>query len=121
MGKVKAGLIQMSLKGETSMTPNAIRDRMLVRELDRIAVKGDATPLAIFEPIAPMEDARPEQHALVRDYHAALAWFRAGRFATAAAAWTRLAAMDAPSARGLWQASAAHRLRVCRLPDSGVL
>ncbi len=37
MGKVKAGLIQMSLKGDTSMTPKQIRDRMLEAHLPLIA------------------------------------------------------------------------------------
>ena len=40
MAKVKCGLIQMSLKGDGSMTPEAIRDRMIEAHIPYIEDAG---------------------------------------------------------------------------------
>jgi len=79
-------------------TAELVRGRMPLRELDWIAVKGRAEPLAIFEP------GREEPA-----YAEALAHYRARRFAEAEAIWSRLAEADPPSA------AMATRARIFRL------
>ncbi len=58
-----------------------------LRELDRIAVKGRATPLRIFEPV---EGAAAAPGA-VADYSRALAFYRDRDFVAAASIWEKLA------------------------------
>ena len=41
MSTIKAGLIQMSLKGDTSMTPEQIRDKMLEAHIPLIEQAGE--------------------------------------------------------------------------------
>jgi class 3 adenylate cyclase/CHASE2 domain-containing sensor protein len=61
-------------------------------ELDAIRVKGREAPLALWQPLGPIDAATPEQHALARQYADALAHYRAMRFAEAAAGWDALSA-----------------------------
>jgi class 3 adenylate cyclase len=61
------------------------------REIDRVRVKGRTRPVAIFEPLG--ED-HPLPPAAARDFAAALAAYRAGRFEDAAARFAGLAAID---------------------------
>ena len=80
---------------------DSIRDRLdsriLFREIDRVVVKGRDTPLPIFEPLAQTASARAEDEARARDYAAALAAYRAWRFADAATAWRALGPDDGPA------------------------
>ena len=68
-------------------TAQALADRVPLRELDWVAVKGRSEPVAIYEP----GEADPL-------YSEALAHYRARRFAEAEAIWTALAPDDPPSA-----------------------
>jgi class 3 adenylate cyclase len=61
-------------------------------ELDTIRVKGRDAPLALFEPLGPIDAATPAQREHARQFAEALADYRAMRFAEAAAAWDALAA-----------------------------
>jgi adenylate cyclase len=69
-----------------------VNERFLVNELDRIRVKGKEDALAIFELIRAAADATDADRHYVAAYGAALAAYRAGRFAVAEAGWARLAA-----------------------------
>ena len=61
-------------------------------ELDTIRVKGREAPLALFEPLGPIDVVTPAQHEHARQFAEALADYRAMRFAEAAAAWEALGA-----------------------------
>jgi hypothetical protein len=56
-----------------------------------VRVKGRTRPVAIFEPLGADHSLPP---AAARDFAAALAAYRAGRFEDAAAGFARLAAID---------------------------
>jgi len=60
-------------------------------ELDTIQVKGSETPLTIFAPLVPQATATAVQRAYTEHFAPALAHYRAGRFAEAAALWEALA------------------------------
>ena len=75
--------------GET--TGRLVAGEILLREVDRVLVKGAAAPLRIFEPIAERAFATPEQQAGVERYAEALALYRARRFEDAAELWEKLA------------------------------
>ena len=79
-------------------TAELARSAFLVRELDLIQVRGRETPLAIFQPIAPLRAATPEQHDRVARYVEALRHYRARRFADAALLWDTLAKEEEPTA-----------------------
>lgn len=72
-------------------TAAAVAGWFLMRELDRVAVKGRDQPVGIYEVIAPPMTASEAQHRLVEDYAAALALYRSRRFDEAAAAFDKLA------------------------------
>ena len=66
------------------------RDAFVFRELDQVRVKGRTEPLTIFEPLAERDDADRDIVARRQQYEAALADYRAMRFAAAAVAWRAL-------------------------------
>ena len=67
-----------------------VQDAFLLCELDTIRVKGRATPLRIFMPLAAQAAATAPQYAYARDFALALAHYRAGNFSAAAALWEQL-------------------------------
>jgi len=73
------------------LTAKLTKDDFLLRELDRITVKGGQAPIAVFEPIAERAKATPEQIDRVRRYADALAYYRAMRFVDAYTIWEALA------------------------------
>ena len=75
------------------------------RELDQIKVKGRAQPVRIYEVLA-QGDLPPDRGAAVACYAEGLAAWRAGAFDAAAAAFSRHAATDRPSALFLKRAAA---------------
>lgn len=72
-------------------TAELCQEAFLLRELDAIRVKGRATPLAVFEPMAELGRAMPAAREHARRYAEALAHYRAMRFADAYAVWDALA------------------------------
>ena len=74
-----------------------VGDEFLLREIDRVAVKGGSAPITLYEPVAELSEATDEHHALTRRYVEALGLYRARRFAEAWEAWKAQAA-DGPSA-----------------------
>lgn len=75
-------------------TAASLGDAFILRELDRIAVKGRETPLAIFEPLQQGEGT----HMLVARYAQALAFYRDRNFQAAMQIWQEMAAQgDRPS------------------------
>ena len=72
-------------------TAELVRDELLLRELDRIWVKGGQAPIAVFEPLVERAKATPEQVDRVRRFADALAHYRAMRFADACVIWEALA------------------------------
>lgn len=91
-------------------TADLVKQRLLLRELDWILVKGAAHKLTIYQPIAPVETATDEERDLVARYAAALENYRAMRFAEAAALWDKLVAKvePAPSPSSVMAARARH-------------
>ena len=77
-------------------TAAVIGDGFLLRELDRVAVKGRAAPVGIYEVMAAAVSADDSQRRLAADYGAALDLYRSRRFDEAAAAFTAIAD-DGPS------------------------
>ena len=72
-------------------TAELVRQEFLLRELDRIWVKGGQAPIAIFEPLVERAKATQEQIDRVQRFADALAHYRAMRFADACAIWEALA------------------------------
>jgi len=72
-------------------TAELAEGEILLRELDRIRVKGRVEPLAIFEPLGERARATAEDQARVRRYREGLDHYRAMRFADAIAVWDALA------------------------------
>ena len=68
------------------------------RELDAIRVKGRATPVRIYEPLAPAGAVTSQQQSCVNAYAEGLACFRARDFAGAVEHFARAAGADPPSA-----------------------
>jgi adenylate cyclase len=75
-------------------TMAALSDRYLFCELDAVALKGKRNPVAVYEAIAPIESATPEQRDYVARYQAALQCYRTGDVNRAAALWLELAAIS---------------------------
>ena len=73
------------------LTAELAKDEFLLRELDRITVKGGQAPIAVFEPIVERAKATPEQIDRVRRFADALAHYRARRFVDAYTIWEALA------------------------------
>ena len=78
-------------------TAERARDVFLLRELDLIQVRGREAPLRIYQPIAPLATATPEQHDRVARYGEALEHYRAGRFSDAALVWDAVAKDEEPA------------------------
>ena len=74
-------------------TAARVQEAFLLCELDTIRVKGRATPLTIFMPLAERSTATAIQCAYVRGFATALAHYRARRFVEAATMWESLALM----------------------------
>ena len=73
-------------------TMAALPERYLFCELDAVTLKGKRFPVAVYEAIAPIETATPEQRDYVARYQAALQCFRTGDTNRAAELWLELAA-----------------------------
>lgn len=91
----------MMVSGET-VTHHG--DPAAFRALDTVRVVGRNEPVAVFEPLSDARRADPEDSARRAAYAAALADWRAGRFAAAAAGFTVLAAIDSAAAAMLRKA-----------------
>jgi adenylate cyclase len=79
---------QILVSGETA---GRIRNQILCRHVDRVAVKGKSRATELYEPICAVREVTPEQAELVRRYEAALARYFAGSFLEAAALFAALA------------------------------
>ena len=84
------------LVGDT--TRDRLSERVLLRELDRVVVKGRERPVPLHEPLAALEAASADDRARAAGYEAALADYRARRFAEAATTWRALGPDDGPAA-----------------------
>ncbi len=69
-----------------------LRDAFLLNELDLVRVKGKEEAIAVYELVCAEADITDAECSYVARYAAALAEYRAGRFAEAEAAWSGLAA-----------------------------
>ncbi len=67
-------------------TYNELKDRIVARRLDKVAVKGKKEPVIIFEVLAETHTATDEQKKLAADFEAALDKYLAKDFAGAGAA-----------------------------------
>ncbi len=74
------------------------RPTIALREIDRVVVKGGTRPQLVFQPLGRHETLNDDTKALAAAYADALALYRRGAFAEAAAAWRALADRDPPSA-----------------------
>ncbi len=82
------------------MTARAIGSDLLLREVDRVLIRGRGRPTHAFDFLGRPEDATPEAIRLMSDYRSAFALYAAGRFQEAAVQFSRLAEMfpdDGPS------------------------
>jgi adenylate cyclase len=73
-----------------SSTMVAVKDRYLFCELDAVTLKGKRAPVSVYEAIAPIGAATPEQHEYVARYNAALQCYRNGDLERAVSIWTAL-------------------------------
>ena len=81
---------QIVVSGETA---GRVADRFIMRELDRVAVKGKAEPLRILEPLSNLDATEPPE-SFVR-YEEALAAYRDRKFTETVAIWDEIG--DGPS------------------------
>ncbi len=65
-----------------------LHDAFVLNELDLVRVKGKEEALAVFELVCTATEATDADRSYVAGYAAALAEYRAGRFAAAEAAWS---------------------------------
>ena len=72
-------------------TADLAKDEFLLRELDRIQVKGGRGPISIFEPLCERSTATPADLDRAARFADALARYRAMQFADASAIWAALA------------------------------
>jgi adenylate cyclase len=73
-------------------TMSVLPERYLFCELDSVTLKGLRLPVAVYEAIAPIESATPEQRDYVARYQAALHCYRTGETGRAAELWLQLTA-----------------------------
>ena len=78
-------------------TAHLASDAFLMREVDRVLVKGAARPMAIYQPIAEHRIATETQREIVARYKSALEHYRGRRFEEAIAAWDELTAKYEPA------------------------
>jgi adenylate cyclase len=71
-------------------TAGRVRDQILCRPIDRVAVKGRTGATLVFEALCPLAEAVPAQHELARAYESALAQYFAGNFSDAAESFVAL-------------------------------
>ena len=96
-------------------TAELVKDEFLLRELDRIWVKGGQAPITVFEPLVERAKATSAQVDRTRRFADALAEYRALRFVDACAMWEALAreehdAWGAPSGTGAPQPGPAAKM-----------
>jgi adenylate cyclase len=75
-------------------------DGMFFREVDRVAVKGRETPVAVYQPLGLKDGPTPEEKALSEEFAGALEMYRQEKFAEAAALFQKILARhpgDSPS------------------------
>ena len=78
-------------------TAAAVKDQVLLREIDRVAVKGRTEPLTIHEPLANKTGATPGHQTAAVTFAKALGHYRARRFDQAAEIWRGMADDDGPA------------------------
>jgi adenylate cyclase len=71
-------------------TARLASDDFLLREIDRVLVKGAARPLSIYQPVVERTEATERQQEIVELYANALRHYRARRFEEATSAWDEL-------------------------------
>jgi len=91
-------------------TATVAREEFLLRELDRILVKGATRPMAIYQPLAALDAATDAQREVVARYATGLEHYRAMRFGEACSIWDELAAglEPAPSPSSIMAERARH-------------
>ncbi len=78
-------------------TAQVVREEILLREMDRVLVKGASEPMTIYQPIAALDAATAAQREMVAQYSQALEHYRAMRFKEACAIWQELATRFEPA------------------------
>lgn len=73
-----------------STTMAALKDKYLFCELDSVTLKGKRAPVPVYEAIAPIGTATPQQAQYVSRYAAALQCYRRGDWDEAVSIWTAL-------------------------------
>jgi class 3 adenylate cyclase len=79
-------------------TAEAVRDGVVLRPLDLLAVKGKRIPVRVYEAVGAAADVGRDALDRIEAYNAALALYAARRFAEAEEAFRRLAGEDAVAA-----------------------
>jgi class 3 adenylate cyclase/CHASE2 domain-containing sensor protein len=92
-------------------TMTALAGTYLFCELDAVSLKGKRAPVPVYEAIAPLSTATPEQREYVARYGAALQCYRRGDAARAAAMWMELDALNRRDAAHAAPAIMAQRAR----------
>jgi adenylate cyclase len=91
------------LASETTMA--ACGDDVLFREVDRVAVKGKETAVAVYQPLGLKDNLTPEKVALSKEFTEALEMYRQEKFSEAASLFQKILAQhpdDRPS-QVFWQ------------------
>ena len=86
------------LASETTMAECG--DGVLFREMDRVAVKGKETAVAVYQPLGLKDALAPEKTALSKEFAGALELYRREKFAEAAVLFQKILAShpgDSPS------------------------
>jgi adenylate cyclase len=86
------------LASETTMA--ACGDDVLFREVDRVAVKGKETAVAVYQPLGLKDNLTPEKMALSKEFTEALEMYRQKKFSEAASLFQKILAQypdDRPS------------------------
>jgi adenylate cyclase len=86
------------LVSETTMA--ACGDGVLFREVDRVAVKGKETAVAVYQPLGLKDGLAPEETALSKEFAEALEMYRREKFSEAAALFQNILAQhpdDSPA------------------------
>jgi adenylate cyclase len=94
------------------------RSDFLLRELDWLLVKGAASRMAVYEPIAQLDRASEGQRNLVAQFAHALEHYRAKRFVEAAAIWDDLVSRYEPSPSPSSVMAARARELIANPPDA---